>query len=195
MTESNLGSLAPGHGTELHRQHEHRQQHRDTSSDISLPHYLYMLHLCYTHCIWFPPSSMLAAFPAVSGRLRKCDEYTHIHTQRHAISSKPSCNSACVPWRQITLQIPSLPTSHALSVTCKISDWLSSHEVLKLSLTSVHYFHLHAALITSWFPLDWWDCVGAWPCGGGGPGLTFSCWTQTAVTQAGSLGSIFSERS
>lgn len=48
------------------------QQHGDTSSDITLSHYLYMLHLCYVHCI-SSIHSMLPAFPALSGCLRKCD--------------------------------------------------------------------------------------------------------------------------
>lgn len=143
MTESYLGALALGHGTELHRQHEHRQQHRDTSSDISLSHYLYMLHLCYTHCIWFPSpcSHPFLVSQAVWGSVISCattlaaEEMmsTHTHTQQHAISSKPSCNATSVPWRQISLPLYKSLSCPLLSPSLKLL-WLSSHQALKLSL-------------------------------------------------------------
>lgn len=110
---------------------EHRQQHRDTSSDISLSHYLYMLHLCYSvmSTVFHPFTSCLSCTPRLSEEVWCHVQHTldwgMISTHRdmsfpqnpHATQPKPFPLVLLEDNQSDTLEILSL--SHAPFVSCK----------------------------------------------------------------------------
>lgn len=192
-TGSIFRALAPGHGTEMHK-----QQNTDNSTEIptktlSVTQSVYATSLLYP--LYFIHS--LHAF-SFSCTLRLLWLRNDEHTQQHITFSNPSYNATTTvsssPWRQLVQHF--VLFSHSTSCLFNPSlNWLSSSFCLVNQ--SPPYFCFHIFLLrTSWFPLVWLIEI-AWACcpWGGGQGLAGSYWPQRAATQAGSLGSIFRERS
>lgn len=124
MTESIFGALAPGHGTEMHRQ---QNNNTETRAQTSLCHTICICYISVMSTVLHPFTPCPQPFPhsqAVWGSVMSCAPHSRLrndeHTQRHVISSKPSRNatfSSCSPWRQSSNTLEIL--SHAPSVSCK----------------------------------------------------------------------------
>lgn len=177
-TDSIFGALAPGHGTEMHKQQNTDNSTETPTQTLSVTQSVYATSLLYPlHCI----HSLHAFSLSCTLRLSKevwCHGH-HIlwlrndeHIQQHVISSKPSYNATTAfpcssPWRQ---SVHLVIFSHSTSCLFNPSQtWLSRSFCLVNQSPS--YFCFHVSLKTSRFPLDWlfdWDCVGFLPLGGGG---------------------------
>lgn len=187
------GALAPGHGTEMHKQQNNTDNSTETRAQTSLCHTICICYISVVSTI-LSIHSMLQAPPALSGWPE--EEWHQMHhtldwgmMSAHRGLSFP-LNNQCNQNLFLLFSLKTIsPTPYKFCLM--LSQSLVSHfSLYRLDL------HSHAALKT-FLLIDEirWACCPSGVGGSGGPGSAGSHWPQAAVSQAGSLGSIFSERS
>lgn len=175
----------------------HRQQNTDNSTETqaqtSLCHTICICYISVTSTVLHPFSHPLLHSQAVWGSVMPRAP----HNDTMVFSSKPSYNATSIPSRRQAILQP------YRFFSCSYSPPFSCKALKHVQLSScVDTCHLRQNLILfskslsklfHQLSLDLWDHVGVSPFGG--PGSAGSHRPQAAVIQAGSLGSIFSERS
>lgn len=167
MTESIFGALAPGHGTDMHRQ-QNTDNSTETRAQTSLCHTICVCYISVTSTVFHPSSPCSKPSPHSQAGLRKRDvKCTTLSTEEwwaHTDTSRflKTLNAAQPKPFPLVLR----EDKQSLEISSHAP--LGFHKTLNLLPLSLQSLSLlfpsfHVALKTSRFSLDWWDYVGVLP--------------------------------